>query len=93
MKDLNTVLITPIITEKASKMKTSKKYAFKIARSANKIEVKKAVESLYKVKVEKVNVALMSPKWKRVRSSYGYTDMWKKAVVTLREGEIDFYKA
>ncbi len=91
MKDYNSILLAPIITEKASDMKDSKKFLFKVAKDANKIEVKKAVESLYKVKVNKVNIILMCPKLKRVRYRYGLTDMWKKAIVTLKEGEINFY--
>lgn len=93
MKDLNTILVAPIITEKASGMKTAKKYCFRVAMDANKIEVKKAVELVYKVKVDKVNMLVANPKMKRVRQQYGLTDVWKKAVVTLKEGEIDFYKA
>ena len=92
MKDMNTILIAPIITEKASSMKDEKKYLFEVAIDANKIEVKNAVEKIYKVKVSKVNMVTMRPKWKRVRTQYGLTDLWKKAVVTLKEGEIDFYK-
>lgn len=92
MKDLNTILIAPIITEKASAMKTQKKYLFKVTMDANKIEVKKAVETLYKVKVDKVNMVIMCPKLKRVRFRYGYSDLWKKAIVALKEGEIDVYK-
>lgn len=92
MKDLNKILLTPIITEKASSMKPVKKYFFNVAMDSNKIEVKKAVESLYKVKVDKVNIILTCPKMKRVRYRYGYTSMWKKAIVTLKEGEIDIYK-
>lgn len=93
MKDLNKIIVTPVITEKAGAMKEKKKYVFRVARDANKLEVRKAVENLYKVKVEKVNMILMTPKYKRVRYQYGYTDVWKKAIVTLKEGEIDVYKA
>jgi large subunit ribosomal protein L23 len=92
MKDVNVLLVSPIITEKASDQKAGKKYSFRVVRDANKIEIKKAVESIYKVEVEKVNIVNMKPKWKRVRLQYGLTDMWKKAIVTLKNGEIDFYK-
>lgn len=98
MKDMNTILVMPIITEKATAMnpekdkKKAKKYSFRVAVDSNKIEVKNAVEKLYKVKVDKVNMIVMNPKWKRVRSNYGYTDIWKKAIVTLKEGDIDIFK-
>jgi len=92
MRDSSKVLINPILSEKASNMKPQNKYVFKVAVDANKIEIKNAVETYHKVKVDKVNVVNAKPKYKRVRSNYGYTRMWKKAIVTLIEGEIDFYK-
>lgn len=92
MKDINTILVSPIITEKASDFKSQKKYMFRVQIDTNKIEVKYAVEKLYKVEVEKVNMVNMKPKLKRVRLHVGYTDSWKKAIVTLKDGEIDFYK-
>lgn len=93
MKDMNKIIVTPVITEKAGAMKAAKKYVFRVDMDSNKLEVKKAIEQLYKVKVEKVNMVLMTPKYKRVRREYGYTNVWKKAIVTLKEGEIDVYKA
>lgn len=92
MKDLNILLKSPVLSEKASALKPVKKFVFEVAKDANKIEIKRAVESLYKVKVKKVNTSVMPSKWKRVRTNYGYTSQWKKAVVTLIEGDIDFYK-
>jgi large subunit ribosomal protein L23 len=92
MKDINNILIAPVITEKVSAQKSEKKYGFKVSMDSNKIEVKKAIETLYKVKVDKVNMVIVTPKMKRVRTSYGYSDQWKKAIVTLSEGEIDVYK-
>jgi large subunit ribosomal protein L23 len=92
MKDVNVILKSPVLSEKASAMKPKKKFVFEVAKNANKIEIKKAVETLYKVKVAKVNTGNMPSKWKRVRLHYGLTSEWKKAVVTLKEGDIDFYK-
>ncbi len=86
------VLVRPVLSEKASGMKDAKKYIFEVARDTNKIEIKKAVESQYKVEVESVNVVTMKPKKKRVRTNVGFSKAWKKAVVTLKKGEIDFYK-
>lgn len=86
------ILIRPIITEKAGDMKEKNKYVFEVDRRTNKIEVKKAIESVYKVTVEKVNISNLKPKPKRIRMNAGYTRRWKKAVVTLKKGEIDLYK-
>lgn len=93
MIEVSKVLISPILSEKASDMKEKHKYFFKIAIDANKIEVKQAIESIYKVEVDKVNILIAKPKKKRIRSrNFGYTKSWKKAIVTLKKGEIDFYK-
>lgn len=73
-------------------MKEAKKYVFEVASDTNKIQVKQAVESMYKVSVDKVNMVNMKPKKKRFRMSIGFSKAWKKAVVTLKKGEIDFYK-
>ena len=88
------VLISPILSEKASEMQEAKKYNFKVAMDANKIQVKQAVEELYKVEVDKVNIVVMKPKKKRVMRTrhFGYSGFWKKAIVSLKKGEIDFYK-
>jgi large subunit ribosomal protein L23 len=65
---------------------------FKVRPDANKIEVKKAIEALFKVKVEKVRVARYLGKVRRVGRSMGRRSDWKKAYVTLREGDkIDFF--
>ena len=93
MKDYSIILNSPVISEKASALKELKKYVFRVSVDSNKIMIKKAVEDLYKVEVESVNVINMKPKYKRIRGNYGFTRHWKKAVVTLRKGEIDFYKA
>ena len=92
MVNPNKVLISPVLSEKATNGKEQKKYTFKVSRNANKIEIKKAVEALYNVKVEKVNVINVKPKPKRIRYKFGLTRMYRKAVVTLKSGEIDFYK-
>lgn len=87
------ILIRPVLSEKASRMKEQKKFVFQVAMDSNKIEIAKAVEEVYKVEVDKVTTLIMKPKHKRVRSrNYGFTDFWKKAVVHLKKGDIDFYK-
>lgn len=73
-------------TEKSTSILPLNKYLFAVARSSNKIQIKKAVEDLYKVKVKAVNTQWMRGKKKRVRYQEGKTPDWKKAIVTLKEG-------
>lgn len=73
-------------TEKTESFKPLGKYAFVVDRAANKSEVKKAVESLYKVKVDKVNIINVLSKPKRLGKSIGRTSSFKKALVTLKTG-------
>ena len=87
MKDINDVIKTLIVTEKISNLAGEGKYAFEVDLAANKIEIKKAVETIYKVKVKDVNTMIMPGKSKRVRYQVGYTSKWKKALVTLKEGQ------
>ncbi len=72
-------------TEKGVSIEKTRKYVFRVAVNATKPEIKKAVEEIYKVKVEAVNVINVPGKRKRVRTQYGYASDWKKAVVTLKE--------
>jgi len=91
------VLIKPIITEKSTKSgEKAGKYAFRVAKNANKLEIKKAVEAAYSVQVENVNTQVNVGK-KKVRQTkkgiaIGMKPSFKKAYVTLKKGEsIDFY--
>lgn len=86
MKNAYDVIKGMVRTEKGSMMLPLNKYLFWVDNKANKIEIKAAVEDIYKVKVDKVNTAMMRGKAKRVRYSVGYTPDWKKAIVTLKEG-------
>lgn len=74
-------------TEKATTYEPDGKYLFLVAHSANKIQIKQAVEELYKVKVECVNTYISRGKMKRVRYQLGKTPDTKKAIVTLQEGQ------
>ncbi|MGD8605052.1 MAG: 50S ribosomal protein L23 [Anaerolineales bacterium] len=78
----------PVISEKSTLL-TDKhnKYVFEVAREANKIQIKKAVEEVFKVGVVKVRTMRMPGKTKRVRLQLGRTPVWKKAIVTLKEGD------
>ncbi len=74
-------------TEKGTSLAPQRKYLFRVASSATKIDVKRAVEEIYKVKVQDVNTVAMRGKLKRVRVKAGYTNDWKKAIVSLKEGQ------
>lgn len=88
------VILRPIISEKSMIGATAKKYTFEVAKSAGKIEIAKAVETLFKVKVQKVNTLHVRGRLRRQGRSEGYTPSWKKAVVTLTEGSkpIEFFE-
>ena len=77
------IIIRPIITEKSMIGATEKKYTFEVAKTAGKIEIARAVEEIFKVKVEKVNTLNVRGKYRRQGRTEGYTRSWKKAVVTL----------
>lgn len=93
MKGPRDVIQSPLISEKGSLLtEANNQVLFKVRPDANKIEVKRAVETLFKVKVEKVRVARYLGKVRRVGRSMGRRSDWKKAYVTLREGDkIDFF--
>ena len=74
-------------TEKGSTLLLQNKYIFWVDKCANKIQVKKAVEEIYKVGVVSVNTMKVKGKPKRVRYHLGHTSDWKKAVVTLKQGD------
>jgi len=83
------IIIAPVITEKAAFLREKyNQYVFRVARDANKKEIKWAIENLYKVKVEKVRTLNVKPKPRRLRHRlYGRTSSWKKAYVKLKAGE------
>lgn len=91
MKNQYEVLKGPCLTEKATLLQEiDGKVVFKVHPKANKIDIKKAVELMFKVKVEKVQTVSVPGKQKRVGKHIGHTSGWKKAYVTLAEGEINF---
>lgn len=96
MENSRDILKKPVLTEKSTGLVGNNKYTFLVSKNANKIEIKKAVESLFKVKVEKVNTLVVKGKVKRARdffgrpvggNVFGRTPAVKKAIVTLREGD------
>ncbi len=81
------VLIQPRISEKAGHLTSLNKYVFKVKTGANKIEVKKAVESFYKVKVLQVNMVRNQGKNRNFGRTSGRTSDFKKAIITLKKGD------
>ena len=94
MKDSYSVLKRPLITEKSNFLKEGlNQVVFEVDKKANKIEIKKAVEKLFKVSVVKVHTLHMRGKTKRMGRILGKKPNWKKAIVTLKEGErVDFFE-
>jgi large subunit ribosomal protein L23 len=90
MKDIYSVIKGPCLTEKSSLMQeVNGQVALKVDPSANKPEIKAAVEKFFNVKVADVKTANVRGKKKRVGRFTGYTSGWKKAVITLKEGSIN----
>lgn len=87
------IILKPIITEASMDALQMNKYTFKVAKSANKVEIAKAIEELFNVKVAKVNTISVKGKFKRQGRTAGYRADWKKAIVTLADGEktIEFF--
>jgi large subunit ribosomal protein L23 len=82
------VVRRPVVTEKSAGVQEARnQYTFEVHKDANKIEVKKAIETLFSVKVEAVNMITMPAKRRRVFGRPGHTPAWKKAVVTLKDGD------
>ena len=80
------VLLRPILTEKSSINMADGKYTFEVHRRANKHTIRKAIESLYEVRVEKINTLNIKSKPKRRGLETGRTRNWKKAIIKLQEG-------
>lgn len=90
-KNPRDVIIRPIVSEKAYSMIDHGKYTFEVARDANKIEIRHAIERIFDVKVDKVNTMNREGKRVRTRTGYGKRKDIKLAVVTLREGDIEIF--
>jgi len=81
------VLRRPVITEKNSQMQALNKYVFEVAGEANKTQVKRAVETAFKVGVTGVNIITVPGKMRRIGRRQAMTPSWKKAIVTLKAGD------
>jgi large subunit ribosomal protein L23 len=94
MKEAQKIIRRPLITEKSTRQKEEgRQYVFEVHRDANKIEIQSAVEQLFKVKVLQVRTSNILGKVKRLGRRYGKRPDWKKAIITLKEGDrIDFFE-
>lgn len=94
MREVHHIIISPLVTEKSTTQREGQnQYSFKVNKRANKIEIKEAVERLFKVKVREVRTATIRGKVKRLGKRFGKRPDWKKAVVTVKEGDrIDFFE-
>jgi large subunit ribosomal protein L23 len=92
MRAAHQILLRPItLTEKADEQKEQlNKVYFEVALDSNKVEIRNAVESMFDVTVASVNTAIVRGKWKRQGKFIGRRKNWKRAVVTLKDGEISF---
>ncbi len=81
------IIIRPLITEKNTNLMSLNKYSFEVDRSANKMQIKQAIESIFQVSVTAVHTMNVRGKRRRRGTAYGYTADWKKAIVTLTEGD------
>ena len=96
IKDPHKIILRPVITEKTTRLKASSGViCFEVARGANKIEIKRAIEQLFKTKVAEVRTQTNAGKIRRVGRTTGKTKDWKKAYVRLRAGEkpIEYFEA
>ena len=96
MKNPYQIVLRPVLTEKSTMLKdVNREVCFEVDRRANKAEIKKAVEQLFKVKVDRVRTQNKRGKMKRVGRSQGKKKDWKKAYVKLKDGEkmIEFFEA
>jgi len=94
MRDAQRVIRKPLVTEKSTQQKeTTNQYAFEVDRKANKIEIESAIERLFKVKVVGIRTSNVLGKMKRIGRKYWKRPDWKKAIITLKEGDrIDFFE-
>jgi large subunit ribosomal protein L23 len=86
------VLIAPVVSEKSYGLIAEDKYSFRVHDKAHKTQVRQAVEELFGVKVESVNIVKVKPKPKRRGVHRGQRPGWKKAIVKLREGKIEIFE-
>jgi large subunit ribosomal protein L23 len=94
LKNARSIVLKPLVTEKGSRLREKgNKYLFRVANNANRLEIKRAVEEIFSVKVKSVKTMIAHGKVKRMGRYSGQRPDWKKAVVTLQEGQtIDLFE-
>ena len=90
-KNPRDIIIAPVVSEKSYRCMDRGQYTFLVAPGSNKTEIKMAIESIFKVKVDSVNTANRKGKTRRTRTGLGKSKDTKRAIVTLREGSIDIF--
>jgi len=85
--DTSSILLSPHVTEKATRLSSNNQYVFKVFPRANKTEVKRAIENLYKVKVVGVKIIRVSGKTRRMGKSQGWKKGYKKAIIRVGQGQ------
>lgn len=94
MVDAREIIIRPVVSEKSFEMIEQNRYTFEVAKNASKPQIASAVSEIFGVTVAKVNIMNVSGKPRRLRTRKGLTRSWKKAIVTLKEGDsIEFFEA
>ena len=92
--DARDILIKPLVTEKTTALMEERKYTFRVPLAATKVEIRQAVEQIFKVKVQAGNTMRYEGKMKRLGRTQGRRSDWKKAIVTLKPGEtIELFEA
>ena len=89
--DARDIIKRPVITERSADLMSEDKYTFDVDVRANKTQVKHAIEEIFDVTVDKVNIMNVKPKKKRMGRYQGYTNKRRKAIVKLKEGSIDLF--
>lgn len=84
MRDATQIIVRPLLTEKTTQLQREGKFSFEVAKTATKIEIRRAIEHLGQCEVEKVNTLVVKGKVRRTRRGTGRTPNWKKAIVTLK---------
>lgn len=94
MKNARSIILKPLVTEKGSRLREKgNKYLFRVANDANRLEIKRAVEEIFTVKVKSVKTMVAHGKVKRMGRTSGQRPDWKKAIVTLQAGQtIDLFE-
>ena len=81
------IIHKPMMTEKSTNLNQFNQYSFKVDLKATSVEIKKAIEKIFKVKVSKINTLIVRGKLKTFKGSFGFKKNYKKAIVTLKEGQ------